>query len=125
MASSEQYHEPPPSSYEPNYGQSSDANTPKTHNVGQNGPNDAERRTQARAAYAAVLQRSSTEVVQRIKNSTMFINSDWASPLTAAPNAISVMAICLKTAAEERAAGLQISSTNVTDDNGKVIGTLP
>jgi len=55
----------------------------------------------------------------------MVANTDWASPLAAAPHAISIMAICLKSAAEQRAAGLQITDLEVKLENGEVVGKLP
>jgi hypothetical protein len=80
---------------------------------------------ESREAYAISLQKSCSEVVQRIRTSTMLVNTEWASPLTAAPNAIAIMAICLKTAAASEVADLQMTELNVKDIKGNIIGTLP
>ena len=78
-----------------------------------------------RAAYALTLQKACNTAVQRVKNNNIIANSNWASPLAAAPSAISTMAILLKTAEMKAAAGLEIESQDVKNEEGVVVGTLP
>jgi hypothetical protein len=78
-----------------------------------------------RAAYALTLQRACNNAVERVKNNNIIANSNWASPLAAAPSAISTMAILLKTAEMKAAAGLEIESQDVKNEAGVVVGTLP
>jgi hypothetical protein len=78
-----------------------------------------------RAAYALTLQKACNTAVQRVKNNNIIANSNWASPLAAAPSAISTMAILLKTAEMKAAAGLEIESQDVKNEEGAVVGTLP
>lgn len=78
-----------------------------------------------RATYALTLQKACNIAVQRVKSSNIIANSNWASPLAAAPSAISTMAILLKTAELRAAAGLEIESQEVKNEEGNVVGTLP
>jgi len=82
-------------------------------------------RRDRRAAYALTLQKACNDALQRVKSNNMLTASNWASPLAAAPCAVSIMAICLKTAAEKRAAGLEIGDINIKNEKGDVVGTLP
>jgi hypothetical protein len=84
-------------------------------------------RASGRSRYAKQIQLASETALQNIKDNNSLIQNDWASPLSAAPSAICVMAILLRTAAEEKAAGLKVGSTTVVDfENGnKVLGELP
>jgi hypothetical protein len=78
-----------------------------------------------KAAYALTLQRACNAAVQRVKNNNIIANSNWASPLAAAPSAISTMAILLKTAEMKAAAGLEVESQEVKDEEGNIKGILP
>jgi hypothetical protein len=84
-------------------------------------------RGSGRSRYAKQIQLASETALQNIKDNNSLIQNDWASPLSAAPSAICVMAILLRTAGEEKAAGLKVGSTTVVDfENGnKVLGELP
>ena len=87
-----------------------------------NGQDEARDR---KAAYALTLQKACNTALQRVKNNNIIVNSNWASPLAAAPSAISTMAILLKTAEMKAAAGLEIESQDVKDEAGAVQGHLP
>ena len=78
-----------------------------------------------KAAYALILQKACNTALRRVKNNNIVANSNWASPLAAAPSAISTMAILLKTAEMKAAAGLEIESQEVKDNEGNVKGELP
>jgi hypothetical protein len=65
------------------------------------------------------------EVIQRLNRNPVLAHSTWGSALTAAPSAIAVMAMCLKTAAERQAAGIKVDSRAVVDDMGVQLGELP
>src|SRR5690348_14732403 len=73
-----------------------------------------------KAAYALTVQKACNTALQRVKNNNIIANSNWASPLAAAPSAISTMAILLKTAEMKAAAGLEIESQQVKDEEGNV-----
>lgn len=76
--------------------------------------------------YALSLQRACDSALQRVKNNTIIANTNWAAPLATAPCAISTMAILLKAAAKDAAAGLEIETRDVkTLDGTKVAGNLP
>lgn len=78
-----------------------------------------------KASYALSLQKACNVALQRVKNNNVIANTNWASPLAAAPSAISTMAILLKAADKEAAAGLEIESQDVKGEDGTVRGTLP
>ncbi|KJZ79754.1 hypothetical protein HIM_00468 [Hirsutella minnesotensis 3608] len=88
-------------------------------------PNSVDRRALQRTNYALALQRSCQDVVHTIQSSDFLLSNEWASPLTAAPNAISIMALCLKTAATREAATIKVTTRKVTDETGKELGELP
>ncbi|KAM7198901.1 hypothetical protein V8F20_005968 [Naviculisporaceae sp. PSN 640] len=77
-----------------------------------------------RAEYALTLQKACTNALDRVKSNELIANSSWASPLAAAPSAISTMAILLKAADQKAAAGLEVESQEVLEE-GKVVGKLP
>ncbi|KAL2181910.1 uncharacterized protein P884DRAFT_274352 [Thermothelomyces heterothallicus CBS 202.75] len=52
-------------------------------------------------------------------------STDWATPLAAAPSAVGTMAILLKTASSDAAAGLPVKSRDVVGDKGEVVSQLP
>ncbi|AEO57475.1 hypothetical protein MYCTH_49795 [Thermothelomyces thermophilus ATCC 42464] len=52
-------------------------------------------------------------------------STDWATPLAAAPSAVGTMAILLKTASSDAAAGLPVKSRDVVGDRGEVVSQLP
>ncbi|KAF4950800.1 hypothetical protein FGADI_7933 [Fusarium gaditjirri] len=89
------------------------------------GPSDYDNKAQQRANYALALQMSCRDVVKTIKASDLLMSNEWAKPLTHAPNAISIMALCLKTAAVREAANIKVRDKEITDETGKVIGLLP
>jgi hypothetical protein len=91
---------------------------------GEAGRSDNGRRDK-RSEYALTVQKACSDALQHVKRNNLLVHSNWAAPLSAAPTAISVMAICLKTAAEKQAAGLEIEDKNVKDEKGEIIGTLP
>ncbi|KAF5539214.1 hypothetical protein FNAPI_10885 [Fusarium napiforme] len=99
-----------------------DFRQPSTHGVGQS---DYDHKAQQRANYALALQISCRDVVQTIKASDLLMSNEWAKPLTHAPNAISIMALCLKTAAVREAANIKVRDKEITDETGKIIGLLP
>jgi hypothetical protein len=79
-----------------------------------------------KASYALTLQKACDVAYQRVKNNNVIANTNWASPLATAPAAISTMAILLKAADKEAAAGLEIDSQEVKDLEGNiVVGSLP
>ncbi|KAF4335310.1 hypothetical protein FBEOM_10857 [Fusarium beomiforme] len=84
-----------------------------------------DRKSQERANYALALQMSCRDVVQTIKSSDLLMSNEWAKPLTHAPNAISIMALCMKTAAVREAAKLKVRDKTVTDESGNTLGHLP
>ncbi|KJZ68254.1 hypothetical protein HIM_12358 [Hirsutella minnesotensis 3608] len=88
-------------------------------------PNSADRRARQKADYALALQRSCQDVVHTIQSSDFLLSNQWASPLTAAPNAISIMALCLKTADTREAAKIKVTTRKVTDETGNELGELP
>ena len=90
--------------------------------AGRSGSNG---RRDKRSQYALTVQKACSDALQHVKRNNLLVHSNWAAPLSAAPTAISVMAICLKTAAEKQAAGLEIEDKNVKDEKGEIIGTLP
>ncbi|KAK6338112.1 hypothetical protein TWF696_001583 [Orbilia brochopaga] len=78
-----------------------------------------------RAAYALTIQRVCKAAVREIQDKVN-ANGDWKGPVMAAPWAIGTMAILLKTAGLDAAAGLEIESQEVRDERGeKVLGKLP
>ncbi|MCJ1401423.1 hypothetical protein MMC11_004636 [Xylographa trunciseda] len=87
--------------------------------------NDQSESRDRKAAYAVTLQKACNTALQRVKNNNIVANSNWAAPLAAAPSAISTMAILLKTAEMKAAAGLEIESQDVKDEEGNVKGKLP
>ncbi|KAF4436531.1 hypothetical protein FACUT_6389 [Fusarium acutatum] len=89
------------------------------------GQSDYDHKAQQRANYALALQMSCRDVVQTIKASDLLMSNEWAKPLTHAPNAISIMALCLKTAAVREAANIKVRDKEITDETGKIIGLLP
>ncbi|KAF5592201.1 uncharacterized protein FSUBG_10242 [Fusarium subglutinans] len=99
-----------------------DFRQPSAFGVGQS---DYDHQAQQRANYALALQMSCRDVVQTIKASDLLMSNEWAKPLTHAPNAISIMALCLKTAAVREAANIKVRDKEITDETGKVIGLLP
>jgi len=79
-----------------------------------------------KASYALTLQKACDVAYQRVKNNNVIANTNWASPLATAPAAISTMAILLKAADKEAAAGLEIESQEIKDlDGNVVVGNLP
>jgi len=78
-----------------------------------------------KASYALSLQKACNVALQRVKHNNIIANTNWASPLAAAPSAISTMAILLKAADKEAAAGLEIESQEVKNEDGTVVGSLP
>ena len=84
-----------------------------------------DRRTDRRAAYTFSVQKACNQALLRVKQNVVLVNSNWAAPLAAAPSAISVMAILLKTAAEKNAAGLEIGDVVVKNEKGIEVGKLP
>ncbi|KAF9777121.1 hypothetical protein IL306_004604 [Fusarium sp. DS 682] len=108
-----------------------DANNLSHHDYGQPsafgaGQSDyVDQKSQQRANYALALQMSCRDVVQTIKASDLLMSNEWAKPLTHAPNAISIMALCLKTAAVREAAKIKVRDKTVTDEAGNVLGHLP
>lgn len=92
-------------------------------NMSTNGDTEAGPRDR-KADYALSLQKACTNALQRVKNNEIIANTSWAAPLAAAPSAISTMAILLKAADKEAAAGLEIESQDVLEA-GKPVGRLP
>jgi hypothetical protein len=79
-----------------------------------------------KTSYALTLQKACDVAYQRVKNNNVIANTNWASPLATAPSAISTMAILLKAADKEAAAGLEIESQDVKDlDGNLIVGSLP
>lgn len=79
-----------------------------------------------KTSYALSLQNACNVAYQRVKNNNIIANTNWASPLATAPSAISTMAILLKAADKEAAAGLEIESQDVRGVDGTtVVGSLP
>lgn len=72
-----------------------------------------------------LIHTSCRDVVKTIKASDLLMSNEWAKPLTHAPNAISIMALCLKTAAVREAANIKVRDKEITDETGKIIGLLP
>ncbi|KAF5266169.1 hypothetical protein FOXYS1_3003 [Fusarium oxysporum] len=99
-----------------------DFRQPSAFRVGQS---DYDHKAQQRANYALALQMSCRDVVKTIKASDLLMSNEWAKPLTHAPNAISIMALCLKTAAVREAANIKVRDKEITDETGKIIGLLP
>jgi hypothetical protein len=86
------------------------------------GPESHDKKT----SYALSLQKACDVAYQRVKNNNVIANTNWASPLATAPSAISTMAILLKAADKEAAAGLEIESQDVKDLEGTtIVGSLP
>jgi hypothetical protein len=118
----ERYYNEEPPRYEPHYNGSasgreqapSEPNSP----AATGGHDDHSR-------YALQVQRSCKEALRRMKQDNVLAHSNWAGPLTAAPAAISAMAFLLKTAANRKAVGLTVSSTDVKDPQGNKVGELP
>ncbi|RKL01672.1 hypothetical protein BFJ71_g4999 [Fusarium oxysporum] len=99
-----------------------DFRQPSAFRVGQS---DYDHKAQQRANYALALQMSCRDVVKTIKASDLLMSNEWAKPLTHAPNAISIMALCLKTAAVREAANIKVRDKEITDETGKIICLLP
>jgi hypothetical protein len=79
-----------------------------------------------KASYALALQKACDTALKRVKSNNIIVNSNWVSPLAAAPSAISTMAILFKVADKECAAGLEVESQEVMDaENNVVKGRLP
>lgn len=68
-----------------------------------------------RASNALQIQQSASEVVQRIKQSTMLGNPQWTVALRAAPDALKAMAVCFKVASDKSLGTIKIDPkiTNV------------
>ncbi|KAF3918011.1 hypothetical protein ABW21_db0202902 [Orbilia brochopaga] len=82
------------------------------------------RKQDPRAEYALSLQKACDVAVSRVQNGIV-ANRNWEAALVTAPSAIGVMAILLKTAGLDAAAGLEVESQDVKDEKGAVQGTLP
>jgi hypothetical protein len=104
------------------------------HPNGEDGPSaaaasQANRRPEnhdKKTSYALSLQKACNIALQRVKNNNVIANTNWASPLATAPSAISTMAILLKAADKEAAAGLEIDSQEVKGmDDTTIVGSLP
>ncbi|OAL46817.1 hypothetical protein IQ07DRAFT_682939 [Pyrenochaeta sp. DS3sAY3a] len=79
-----------------------------------------------RGRYAKQVQKACRQALKTAKRENVLMNSEWAAPLEAAPTAIIVMAFLIKTAANEKVAGLEVKSTEVMDETGmEHVGTLP
>lgn len=100
-------------------------NSSSHHEPGPSGDEAGSEGQRRRANYALSLQKACNVALQRVKSNNVVANSNWASPLAAAPSAISTMAILLKAADQEAAAGLEIESQDVKAEDGSVVGTLP
>lgn len=74
--------------------------------------------------FALAVQASADKAVQAIKRKTELQGMTWALPLSAAPSAVSTMAILFKTASAKAAAGLPITSRDIKDGTGKVLDQL-
>jgi hypothetical protein len=77
-----------------------------------------------RAEYALVVQKAARDAIIQVKERASLDSSVWATPLAAAPSAVSTMAILLKTASNSAAANLKITIREVTDEQHQVIGML-
>ena len=75
--------------------------------------------------YALTMQKARNTALQCVKNNNIIANGNWASLLAAAPHAILILAILLKTAEMKAVAGLKIESYEVKDEEGNVRRTLP
>ncbi|SPJ91048.1 uncharacterized protein FTOL_13450 [Fusarium torulosum] len=78
-----------------------------------------------KANYALALHKACGVALKRVRNNNVVANTNWAAPLAAAPSAISTMAILLKAADLEAAAGLEVESQEVKTDDGTIAGYLP
>lgn len=110
----------------------SDSNTAPAYSVEERSedtasqPNTRPKSQNKQASYALSLQRACDFALQRVKNNNVIANTNWAAPLATAPCAISTMAILLKAAAKDAAAGLEIESQDVKNMDGTtVVGNLP
>ncbi|KAH6621563.1 hypothetical protein B0J18DRAFT_230057 [Chaetomium sp. MPI-SDFR-AT-0129] len=95
-----------------------------TARISTPGPQNAEKSHRDEAEYALVVQRKARGVAEAIRATSMVKNESWASPLAAAPSAVSTMAILLKTSSSKRAAGIKVTSRDIKDSMGNVIGEL-
>ena len=95
---------------------------PAHYNPSTRSTNDAGVRNR-KENYALTLQKACGVALQRVKNNNVIANTDWAAPLEAAPSAISTMAILLKAADLEAAAGLEVDSEDGMAD-GNAVGHL-
>lgn len=80
--------------------------------------------TDENVLLAQQVQLAADRAVQSIKRKSDLQGVAWSKPLAAAPMAVGAMAILFKTASSKAAAGLPVSSREITDGNGKVLGQL-
>ncbi len=76
-----------------------------------------------RLAYAKAVQKSAYSEIQSLRSRKELRSTEWAASLEAAPAAVCIMAILLKTASKKEAAGLEVKTRDITA-NGEVIGEL-
>jgi hypothetical protein len=76
------------------------------------------------AEFSLAMQSSADKAVQSIKRKTELQGMTWALPLSAAPSIVSTMAILFGTASAKAAAGLPVTSHDIKDGTGKVLGQL-
>ncbi|KAF2002202.1 hypothetical protein P154DRAFT_618630 [Amniculicola lignicola CBS 123094] len=76
--------------------------------------------------HPLAVQMACQEVIQRLNSNPVLAQHAWGSALITAPAAISVMAVCLKAAAERQAAGIRVQNVTIKDPiTGDIVGTLP
>ena len=76
------------------------------------------------AACALGAQNAARQAVQLVRSNSVIRDSQWASPLVAAPSAVGTMAILFKTSSAKAAAGLKLETRDVRDGKGVKIDTL-
>ncbi|KAK4154187.1 hypothetical protein C8A00DRAFT_33012 [Chaetomidium leptoderma] len=79
----------------------------------------------AHTQTAVAVQAATKEAVEWVKSRGMMNSATWAAPLAAAPSAVGTMAILLKTASSKAAAGLPVTTREVTGERGEVLTPLP
>ncbi|KAH6640308.1 hypothetical protein F5144DRAFT_90241 [Chaetomium tenue] len=78
-----------------------------------------------RDKYAMDVQTVAAQEIESLSGRQALRGVKWASSLEAAPAAVSIMAILLKTASKGAAAGLSVASREIRGDGGVVIAMLP
>jgi hypothetical protein len=88
-------------------------------------PMRAVHRPDPRDQYAIAIQDIAAKELKSLSTRKAFQGVTWASSLEAAPAAVGVMAIPLKAASKDAAAGLGVASRDIKGDKGVVVAMLP